>query len=206
MKQSLRLLANLAVLAVGMGRAHAVERFPPPDLGADYQAPHALQMLPHGAWMEWLDAGLLVAAIVTASYLVLRTRSRRGVLVLGLVSMAYFGFFREGCICSIGSIQNVAMALGGNGYALPVGAAVFFLIPLLGTLLWGRTFCAAVCPHGALQDAVTIRPLAVPPWLEHGLRMLRHVYLVLALLFAANGAAFIICRYDPFVAIFRLSG
>jgi polyferredoxin len=46
----------------------------------------------------------------------------------------------------------------------------------------------------------------VPAWLEHGLGILPFVYLGAAVLFAATGSAFIICQYDPFIPIFRLSG
>jgi ferredoxin len=46
----------------------------------------------------------------------------------------------------------------------------------------------------------------VPNWAESGLRLFAYVYLGAAVLFAATGSAFVICRYDPFVSIFRLSG
>jgi len=77
---------------------------------------------------------------------------------------------------------------------------------LLFALFFGRTFCAAVCPHGALQDLVLLKPVKVPTWLEHSLRMLAWIYLGLAVVFAATGGGYIICQYDPFVPIFRLSG
>jgi NAD-dependent dihydropyrimidine dehydrogenase PreA subunit len=38
------------------------------------------------------------------------------------------------------------------------------------------------------------------------LRLFAYVYLAAAVLFAATGSAFVICRYDPFVSFFRLSG
>jgi polyferredoxin len=71
------------------------------------------------------------------------------------------------------------------------------------TLFFGRTFCAAVCPLGAVQDVTLLRPIAIPPWLEHSLRYLAYVYLALAVWLAAIGSTFIICKYDPYVAIFR---
>jgi len=46
----------------------------------------------------------------------------------------------------------------------------------------------------------------VPNWLENGLRLFAYLYLGMAVLFAATGSAFVICRYDPFVSFFRLSG
>ncbi|MFN2351177.1 MAG: 4Fe-4S binding protein, partial [Kiritimatiellia bacterium] len=71
-------------------------------------------------------------------------------------------------------------------------------------LFHGRTFCAAVCPLGAIQELTVWRPVKLPLWLNHTLGMLPWVYLCLALLFAATGTGFLICRWDPFVGFFRL--
>jgi ferredoxin len=118
----------------------------------------------------------------------------------------YFGFWREGCVCPIGAIQNVALSIFDKDYAVPIAVTLFFLLPLVFTLFFGRTFCAAVCPLGSIQDVVHLRHTPVPEWLENGLRLFAYLYLAAAVLFAATGSAFIICRYDPFVSIFRLSG
>jgi ferredoxin len=123
-----------------------------------------------------------------------------------IFSLAYFGFYRKGCICAIGAIQNVALTLFDSSYAIPLTALLFFVLPLVFTLFFGRVFCGSVCPLGAIQDLVLMRPVTVPRWLEAGLRMIAYAYLGLAVLFAATGSAFLICRYDPFVAIFRLTG
>jgi ferredoxin len=128
------------------------------------------------------------------------------VAALSLFSVAYFGFYRKGCVCAIGSLQNVALALGDSGYAVPAGVLAFFVLPLAFALFAGRTFCSGVCPHGALQDLVLLKPVRVPPWLEHGLSVLPFVYLGAGVLFAATGSVFLICQYDPFVPIFRMSG
>jgi ferredoxin len=119
---------------------------------------------------------------------------------------AYFGFFRKGCICAVGSVQNVSLALFDSSYAIPLGALVFFILPLAAAVLFGRVFCSGVCPLGALQDIVLLRPLRLPRFLGHALGFLPVVYLGLAVLFAATGAGFLICRYDPFVSVFRLDG
>ena len=50
-----------------------------------------------------------------------------------------------------------------------------------------------------------LKPLRVPRWLDQALGLLRYFYLGLAVLFAAMGAAYVICRYDPFVSFFRMS-
>jgi polyferredoxin len=82
----------------------------------------------------------------------------------------------------------------------------FFTLPLVVALVWGRGFCAGVCPHGAIQDLVLVKPLKVPGWLDEILRVLPWIYLAFALLLAATGSLFIICKFDPFVGIFRMAG
>jgi len=153
-----------------------------------------------------MDVAVLVGALAVASYLILKRRSRRGVFLLGIFSLAYFGFWRLGCVCPIGAVQNCTLSVFDSSYAIPVTVLLFFSVPLVFTLFFGRTFCAAVCPLGAIQDLVVLKPVSVPLWLENGLRLLAYVYLGLAVVFAATGSAFIICRYDPFVGFFRLSG
>ena len=91
-------------------------------------------------------------------------------------------------------------------FTVPWTVVALFLLPLAATLLFGRTFCASVCPLGAIQDVVVVRPLRLPHWSEQALRLLAYVYLAGAVLLAATGSAYIICRYDPFVSFFRLGG
>ena len=185
----------------------AAAKFPPPEFSeTGHQIPGFVAPAARAASLERLDVAVLVLALGLAAWLALRQRSRRGLVWLGIFSVLYFGFWRKGCICSIGSIQNIALALSDSSYALPVTVIAFGLLPLVVALFFGRVFCSAVCPHGALQDLVLLKPMKVPEWLEHGLRLLAYVYLGLAVIFAATGGGFIICQYDPFVTIFRLSG
>lgn len=187
------------------GAALAVERFPLPDFPAGYKLPATTTPPPRAAWQEWLDVGVLVASLAAATLLALRFRWRRGLVLLGVFSIGYFGFYRHGCVCPVGSVQDVADAIA-RGTALPVVVLLFFLVPLAATLLFGRTFCAGVCPLGAIQDVVLFWPLKVPAWLEHVLGLGPWVYLGVAVLLAAGGSGYLICRYDPFVGFFRLSG
>ena len=183
------------------------ERFPPPDfVETGHVVPSPTTPHPRQNIYEYIDVLVLLAALGLASYLVLKKRSRRAIFVLMVFSLFYFGFWRKGCVCSIGAIQNITLSVFDPDYAVPIVAALFFLLPLVFTLFFGRTFCAAVCPLGAVQDLVLLRPVAVPNWLESGLRLFAYAYLGAAVLLAATGSAFIICRYDPFVSFFRLSG
>ena len=157
------------------------------------------------SWHEYLDLAFLAAALAAASLFALKGRSRTGLFLLSIVSLAWLGFWRKGCVCPIGAIQNVTQAVFDKDYAAGGMVIAVFALPLLFTLFFGRSFCASVCPLGAVQELVAVRPVQVPEWIDHALGLLAYVYLGAAVLFAATGAAWIICRYDPFVGLFRLS-
>jgi len=201
------ILIGMAISLILSGVTSGLERFPPPDfVETDHVIPSPTSPGPRQDVYEYIDAAVLLAALGLASYLVLKKRSRRAIFALSVFSLLYFGFWRKGCVCSIGAIQNIVLSVFDRDYAVPIVVLVFFLLPLVFTLFFGRTFCAAVCPLGAIQDMVLSRPVSVPGWAESGLRLFAYVYLALAVLFAATGSAFVICRYDPFISIFRLSG
>ncbi|MBN1866897.1 4Fe-4S binding protein [Candidatus Sumerlaeota bacterium] len=182
-----------------------IERFPPPDFAPDYVFPSSSQTAPRAAAWMWIDSLALIVALVLATAFALKWRSRKGLVWLSLASLAYFGFFRKGCVCPIGAIQNVSQSLVDPTFAIPLVVVFFFLLPLVFAALFGRVFCSAVCPFGALQELALVRPVRVPSWLDRGLRFLPYVYLGLAVLLAATGASYIICLYDPFVGFFRMS-
>lgn len=203
---TVRTLAAVLLLFLFGFPALAEQRFPPPDFEGGHKLPETTTPPPRALVLEYLDVAVLVAALGVATWLVLKKRSRKGVIALSLFSLLYFGFYRKGCICAIGSVQNVVLGLFGSGYTVPLTAIAFFVLPLAFALFVGRAFCAGVCPHGALQDLVLLKPIKLPPWLEQGLSILPYVYLGAGVLFAATGSTFIICQYDPFVPVFRMSG
>ena len=186
--------------------ATAAERFPPPDFESGYQQPTMTTPQSRQGFYAYIDVTVLFTALCLSSYLVLKKRSRRAIFILMLFSLLYFGFWRKGCVCPIGASQNVILSIFDRDYTVPIVVVVFFLLPLVFTLFFGRTFCAAVCPLGAIQDFVLLKPVSIPSWLEDGMRLFAYIYLGAAVLFAATGSAFVICRYDPFVSFFRLSG
>ncbi|MCX7826300.1 MAG: 4Fe-4S binding protein [Verrucomicrobiae bacterium] len=200
-----RILVCVALLGAPAA-SFGIERFPPPEFESGYKMPPTTAPAPRAEWLGWLDVAVLAGALALASYLALKKRSRDGILALGVFSLLYFGFYRKGCVCAIGSIQDVTLALFNGNYAVPLTVVAFFLLPILFTLFFGRAFCGAVCPMGAFQDLMALRPVKVPSWLEHALSVVPFVYLGLAVLFAATGSAFIICQWDPFVALYRRSG
>lgn len=182
------------------------QRFPKPEFESGYVYPEYQLTNPSSPIWEYIDVAVLIIVLVLTTRFTLKTRSRKSILLISAFSLAYFGFFREGCICSIGSIQNIALALFNDGYTIPLSVLLFFLIPILFTIGYGRQFCAGACPMGAIQELTGIYPVKLPKTIETILSTVPYIYLALSILFAATDSHFIICKYDPYVGIFRLNG
>jgi polyferredoxin len=180
------------------------QRFPRPEFEGGYDFPVRQFLTPHSVIWNYIDVAALIIALLAAAFMVLKQRSRRGLLWVSALSLFYFGFFRQGCICAVGSIQNISLSLFNSAYSIPVTALLFFTIPLVAALLFGRVFCAGVCPLGAIQELTGFKRIKVPRKVEAILASLPYIYLGLAILFAATESQFLICRYDPFVGFFRV--
>ena len=202
-----RLPLTFAVLALALlaGVAWAEFRFPMPEFESGYTRP-PMHLPPPAVTSPLVDIALLGGLMAVTAWAVVKRRSRAWVLSVCAVSVLYFGFYRKGCVCSVGSLQNVLDAFIGSGLAVPVVVSVFFLLPLVFALWFGRVFCAAVCPLGALQELCAVRPVQVPRAAEHVLGLLAYAYLGLTVVGVVTGSGFLICRYDPFVGFFRLGG
>jgi polyferredoxin len=213
-----RAIASLlfVLVAAVCGYAQAIQYQRPVDtapqeksIGGGYKTPPVQKPLPRRAWLEVFDLAVLAAALAVSVWLVLHRRDRRWVVGLTIACVAYFGFYREGCVCPIGSIQNVTVSLVDPAYRIPIVVTATFFLPLLVAAFFGRAFCGGVCALGALQELVVIKPVQVPRRLDRWLGLLKYAYLGLAIAFAVLPAAqrdFVICRFDPFVGMFRRSG
>lgn len=187
------------------GAEETIFRFPRPEFTVPYE--HVEMYLPPAATTPpWLDIVLLVGVLTGGAWAVLRQRSRNWTLALCLVSLAYFGFYRKGCVCSVGSIQNVLDASIGSGATLPLAVAVFFIVPILTALYFGRIFCAVACPLGTVQELCAVRPVQVSRPVDEALGLLAYAYLGITVVGIWTGCGYLICRYDPFVGFFRLGG
>lgn len=195
----------LRLLFLMSSPALAESRFPKPEFETKYQYPTEFHPSPRLITMEYFDVLMLILALSLTAWFVLKKRSRTGVISTAAASLLYFGFYREGCVCSVGAIQNVILAIFDSSYAVPVTSLAFFIIPLAFALYFGRAFCASVCPLGCAQELINLKPIQVPQWTAQILGLIPYIYLGLSILYAAAGGMFIICRLDPFVGFFRLN-
>ena len=194
------------VLSLISSAIFAQNRFPKPDFDSGYEYPVQQYLIPNEQVWIWIDIALLALLMSFVAWAVVKRGVRWPVITVSLFSVAYFGFFRKGCVCSIGSVQNVALALVDSSYVIPLTTLLMFVVPLLFALLFGRVFCAGVCPFGALQELVNVKNYKLSKAVTTVLGLIPWIYLTLAVLFAMTNSAFIICRFDPFVGIFRLGG
>jgi ferredoxin len=185
---------------------HGVDRFPRPEFESDYKLPETQTPLSRSIFFNVLDVAVLTLMLAVSSYVIMKRKSRLILISIMIVSVAYFGFFKKGCICPIGSIQNVALFVFSNNYVITIFTLLFFVLPVVFTIFFGRSFCSGVCPFGAVQELVLIKPLKVPAYVDGVLRFIPVAYLFMAVLFTLNDAGFVICLLDPFVSFFRMSG
>jgi NosR/NirI family nitrous oxide reductase transcriptional regulator len=204
MKVWIKIVLIFTLMLFSLAGMTQKQRFPKPEFGTGYSQPSPITPEPRALALEYTDVVILILVLSLASWFAIRKRTRKGMLWLSVFTLLYFGFYRDGCICSIGSIQNVALTIFDPAYAISITTLLFFLLPLIFTLYFGRTFCAGACPLGAIQDLLIVKPLVLPEWLRKTLGIIPYLYLAFAVLFAATGTDFIICRYDPFVGIFRM--
>lgn len=184
----------------------AQNRFPKPDFESGYTYPNVHYAVPDESLWVMLDIILLILLMSIVAWAVIKKRTRKPVIWVSIISVAYFGFYRSGCVCSIGSIQNVSLALVDNTYVLPISVLLFFILPIIFAFFFGRVFCAGVCPFGALQELINVKNYRLSRALTTVLGMIPWIYLIFAVLYAVTRSSFIICRFDPFIGIFRLGG
>lgn len=199
-----------------MSALTAQNRFPKPEFTGGYKIPEAASLppsathleqsvLPIVPYLQYFVLAMLLLFLLLSCYLLYRKRSRQGIFLMVLAAIGFFGFFMSGCICAVGSIQNVVAAIFNPAFPVSPFVIGVFILPLLFALFAGRVFCGSVCPLGAIQDVVSFAPVKVVPWLDRVLRIIPLFYLGFGVLWAATGAGFIICRFDPFVGFYRMS-
>jgi len=152
--------------------------------------------------MEVIDLVVLALVMGIGTWLSLKKKPSKWITTLILLALLYFGFFREGCICPVGSTTNFFMGLAHPELVGRV-VAVLFLLPLIFAFFFGRVFCASACPLGAIQHLLARKkPMMIPERLNIVLRLMPIPILFATVWGALRGGFFLACRLDVYKLLF----
>jgi polyferredoxin len=170
---------------------------------ANYRANFKPELyLPESNVWPFADLAVLAAMLVAGGMMVWRRAHSRWFWIPAAVTLGYFGFIRGGCICPVGSVANMAIALAHPTMIGKTTALMFFL-PLLAALVMGRMFCVSGCPLGAIQHLLgggkNIHP---PAALERSLRWLPVAAMIATAWLAVRGGCLLVCILDPYKTAF----
>jgi NAD-dependent dihydropyrimidine dehydrogenase PreA subunit len=173
----------------------------------DTLPPATRPALPLPQWRRWLDVGILAVLLLAAGCLVFYRKARPWTIMIMLVSLLVLGFMRFGCVCPVGATGNIVVALSHiNTVSLSIFAVLFFVLPLVCALVFGRVFCGSVCPFGVIQDVLARKTFHVPRLPDRILGLGKYAVLGIIIYAAVVAGGLPLCKYDPFIAILRLTG
>lgn len=147
---------------------------------------------------------LYIALLVLALILFVLKKFKIRYLVL-LFSLAVLGFYFGGCPCPMGFIEKIF--LNQVGSSVFIATVVLLSVITLITLFKGRIFCGWVCPHGALQEFLYQKKIAIKisPNIDKKLKYLKYLVLILVVFLAIATGEGVLCKFEPFKSIYNLS-
>ncbi len=153
---------------------------------------------------------VLVLAAVLALALVAFFRKRTGLRYVALAATVLYIGFLDASFLSISHV-TAGIWVGPAVYLRDLRLLLMVVVTVGTTLLWGRVFCGALCPFGALQDLIErVVPkrfrVRVPDRLHRSGLKLKYVVLAVVLVPALLGSHASLYQYvEPFGTVFFLS-
>ena len=167
----------------------------------DKWIPH--EYLPLPEWLVYADLGVLLLLMLVGSWLVVTRKPARWLTWLAIITLAYLGILRGGCICPMGLTTNVVMGII-LPYMVSLVGLVMFVVPLVVALLWGRVFCTAGCPLGAIQHLFYKKKKSykLPVKINRYLKIVPVLVLIATVYFSITGTIYLGCELDPYKPVF----
>lgn len=148
---------------------------------------------------------------------------RTGLLILFtvLITLAAYMHIETGgstaasihALCPFGGLESLYQIFTAGSYISKIftGTLVLFFITLVLAVLFRRSFCGIICPFGAIQEffakigsLIFKKKLIMPPTIDHTLRYLKYVILIITVVFAWITAGLWMSPYDPWAAYSHL--
>jgi hypothetical protein len=125
---------------------------------------------------------------------------------LGL-SLLYLGFIRGGCLCVVGSLQQISLYLIGAIKGNYLYWLMLFFLPIVFSILFGRIFCGYACPIGAWQQLMSgigskFIKFRMPERLDKYLKYFKYVFAALIVIVVIFTRYPFFQKIDPFSYLF----
>jgi len=164
-----------------------------------------VKFFPEPALMSYLDDAMLAAFLLLGVLVVVGKikTSKKLAVTVSATALLYFGILRGGCVCPVGALANVCLAIK-NPALVGTAVAILFILPLVAALIAGRVFCSFGCPIGAIQALMTKkRFIRLPKWVRHVSVACTLSVLVATVLVVFFKRHFLICALDPYKLVFH---
>ncbi len=161
------------------------------------------EYFPTPEYMVFVDLGVLLLLLLIGLFFVLKRKSQKAMSIMAIITFAYLGFIRGGCVCPVGAISNTTMGLVDPAM-VGLTSFIIFMIPLLIALIAGRVFCTSGCPLGAVQHMMQKKKKfkKVPSKLNKVLKIVPIMMLIATVYYAIQSSCFLICQLEPYKVIF----
>ena len=145
MKRKAQFSMLMLVISLLAFNAFAIQRFPKPEFESGYKIPATQVTRVQPVIYEYLDLIVFIGCMSLITWLILKKRSRKAVFWISVFALLYFGFYRKGCICPVGSLQNITMALFNPEYNIPLHSdCVFCNSAWLYPVFWPYFLCRSL--------------------------------------------------------------
>ena len=116
-------------------------------------------------------------------------------------------------LCPFGGLESLYQVFTTGSFISKIfaGTLTLFIITLIVTLLFRRSFCGLICPFGAIQEffakvgqKIFKRKWVMPAPIDKPLRYFKYVVLVVTIVYAWRTAGLWMAPYDPWSAYAHL--
>ncbi|NPV50785.1 MAG: 4Fe-4S binding protein [Candidatus Methanofastidiosum sp.] len=123
------------------------------------------------------------------------------------VSLIYLGFIRGGCLCVVGSLQQLSLYAIGAIKGNYLYWLMLFFLPIGFSILFGRIFCGYACPIGAWQQLMSgigsrLIKFRMPQRLDKFLKYIKYIFAALIVIVAISTRYPFFQKIDPFSYLF----
>jgi NAD-dependent dihydropyrimidine dehydrogenase PreA subunit len=117
-------------------------------------------------------------------------------------------------LCPFGGLESLYQVFTTGSFISKIfaGTLILFGITVVLALLFRRSFCGLLCPFGAIQEffakigqKIFKKRLIMPAKIDHPLRYLKYLVLVITVVYAWKTAGLWMSPYDPWSAYSHLS-